>query len=513
MSIHKQLPTSIDNIRAKVRPLLRPIFWGPAGVLLLVALFISEYRAHPERFSSLVSQENNPDGASGLTEEERAKAADMDSVSVLLKELKQAGAAPGQKTEAPPTKGLFEEIDSRAKESAPAAKPGAGAQNSASGKQDQTAQDGSPLSPSALQALGILPGNKPAGVRSESPAAGQRYSTTAGTGSLLPASPEMAPASPLQAAMDRYYGRVPSSAEPASPSAPSASFQQSSGAALPLASSRATPAQAPLSANPDGRSYLEAATGMPVPESATPISPRTLNLPGLTGLTPTDAANRAISPNAYTYLTGSGPAADAPTGNPLQPQGSAAAQNTAGQIPFGGLNQGLGATPLGNPLGGSTPATGATTPSSGMQEIYQRLGITPPSAIYQNVTPPLGVSAPGAAYQNVTPTLGVSAPSPTYQGISPGAGVTSPGSAYQGVNSGAGVTSPGSAYQGVNPGIGVTSPGAPYPGVSPGIGANMPANPYNYGNPSAGPAQPAQQPNFSVPRTIGGGQINTFSNP
>jgi hypothetical protein len=507
-----------------VRPLLRPIFWGPAGVLLLVALFISDYRTHPERFSSLVSEEesgsNNPDAASGLTQEERAKAADMDSVSVLLKELNRAGAGPGQKTQAPPSKGLFEEIDSRSKESAPAAKPGAGAQNSASGKQDAgnllagTAPDGSPLSASALQGLGLLPGPKPGGVRSESPAAGQRYNPSSGTDSLLPASPEVAPVSPLQAAMDRYYiGRVPSSLAPASPSGQSASSQQSSGATLPLASSRATPAQTPPSANPDGRSYLEAATGMPVPESPRQISPPTLNLPGLTGPAPTEAANRAVSGNAYTYLTGSGPAGDAPTGNPLQQQGSTAAQNAVGQIPFGDPNQGLGGTPLGNPLGGSNPATGATTPSPGMQEIYQRLGITAPSAIYQNVTPPLGVSAPGAPYQNVSPGLGVSAPGSAYQNVNPGFGVTAPGAAYQGVSPGIGVTAPGAAYQGVSPGIGVTAPGAPYQGVSPGIGANTPANPYNYGNPSAQPAQPAQQPNFSVPRTIGGGQINTFSNP
>lgn len=512
MSIHKQLPTSIRNIRAKVRPLLQPIFWGPAGVLLLVALFISDYRAHPERFSSPVSQGNNPDAASGLTQEERAKAADMDNVSVLLKQLNQAGADPNQKTEAPPSKGLFEEIDSRSQESAPAAKPGAGAQNSASGKQDAgnllagTAQDGKQLSANALQGLDMLRGDKPTGRSSESPAAGQSYNPTSGINLLEPANPDVAPpASPLQAAMNRYYaGLVPSSLAPASRSEQSASSQQSSGA---------TPSLAKSSALPDGRSYLEAATGMPVSESARQISPSTLNLPGMTGLTPTEAANRAVSGNAYTYLTGSAPAGDAPTGNPLQQQGSTGAQNTVGQIPFGGFNQGLGATTPGNPLGGSNPATGATTPSSGMQEIYQRLGISPPSAIYQNVTPPLGVTAPGPAYQNVTPTLGVSAPGPAYQGISPGAGVTSPGSAYQGVNSGVGVTSPGAAYQGVNPGIGVTSPGAPYQGVNPGTGVNMPGNPYNYGNPSAQPAQPAQQPNFSVPRTIGGGQINTFSNP
>jgi len=493
-----------------VRPLLQPIFWGPAGVLLLVALFISDYRAHPERFSSPVSQENNPDTASGLTEEDRAKAADMDNVSVLLKQLKQAGAGPGQKTAAPPSKGLFEEMDGRAKESAPAAKPGADAQNKSAGKQDagnllaKTAEDGSPLSASVLQALGMLPDDKPAGRSSESPAVGQRYNPTSSINLLAPTNSDPAALSPLQAAMDRYYiGRVPSSFAPASRSEQSSSPQQSSGA---------TPSLAKSSALPDGRSYLEAATGMPVPESATPISPSTLNLPGMTGLNPTDAANRAISGNAYTYLTGSGPAADAPTGNSQQ-QDSTGAQNTVGQIPFGNNNQGLGATPLGNPQGGSNPGTGATTPSPGMQEIYQRLGITPPSAIYQNVTPGLGVTSPSSPYQGVNPGIGVTSPSSPYQGVNSGIGVTSPSSPYQGVNSGVGVTAPGSAYQGVNPGIGVTAPGAPYQGVNPGIGANVPANPYNYGNPSAQPAQPAQQPNFSVPRTIGGGQINTFSNP
>jgi hypothetical protein len=500
MSIHKQLPTSIRNIRAKVRPLLRPMFWGPAGVLLLVALFISDYRAHPERFSSPVSQENNPDAASGLTQEERAKAADMDNVSVLLKQLNQAGADPNQKTEAPPSKGLFEEIDSRSQESAPAAKPGAGAQNSASGKQDAgnllagTAQDGRQLSANALQGLDMLRGDTPPGVRSESPAVGQGYNPTSGINLLQPTNPDVAPASPLQAAMDRYYtGLLPSSLAPASRSEQSASSQQSSGARPSLAKS---------SALPDGRSYLEAATGMPVSESRTQISPSTLNLPGMTGLTPTEAANRAPSGNAYTYLTGSAPAGDAPTGNPQQQQGSTAAQNTVGQIPFGGNNQGLGATTPGNPLGGSNPGTAATNPSSGLQEIYQRLGITAPSAIYQNVTPGLGVTSPSSPYQ----------------GVNPGMGVTAPGSAYQGVNPGMGVTAPGSAYQGVNSGIGVTAPSSPYQGVNPGTGANVPANPYNYGNPSAQPAQPAQQPNFSVPRTIpgryiGGGQINTFSNP
>ncbi len=511
MSIHKQLPTSIRNIRAKVRPLLRPIFWGPAGVLLLVALFISDYRTHPERFSSPVSLKDSPDAASGLTEEERAKAADMDNVSVLLKELNRAGAGPNQKTEAPPNKGLFEEIDSRAKESAPAAKQSAGAQNSASGKQDAgnllagTALDGNPLSANALQGLDMLRGDKPAGVRSESPAVGQRYNPTSGINLLQPTNPDVAPASPLQAAMDRYYtGLVPSSLAPASRSEQSASPQQSSGA---------TPSLAKSSALPDGRSYLEAATGMPVSESPTQISPSTLNLPGMTGSTPTEAANRAVSGNAYTYLTGSAPAGDAPTGNPQQQQGDPAAQNTVGQIPFGGNNQGLGATTPGNPQGGSNPGTAATTPSPGLQEIYQRLGITPPSAIYQNVTPGLGVTSPSSPYQGVNPGIGVTSPSSPYQGVNSGIGVTSPGSAYQGVNSGIGVTAPGSAYQGVNPGIGVTAPSSPYQGVNPGTGVNMPGNPYNYGNPSAQPAQPAQQPNFSVPRTIGGGQINTFSNP
>ncbi|HIK11597.1 MAG TPA: hypothetical protein IGS52_15290 [Oscillatoriaceae cyanobacterium M33_DOE_052] len=87
MSRTNQLPTSIRNIRARLRPFKQPIVWGSLAFLLLLTVCIWEFWHNPEQFFSLNIEENSDNAAPGSTTtldaESRRIAADIDTSDIL----------------------------------------------------------------------------------------------------------------------------------------------------------------------------------------------------------------------------------------------------------------------------------------------------------------------------------------------------------------------------------------------------------------------------------------------
>ncbi|MEB3827795.1 hypothetical protein [Phormidium sp. CCY1219] len=99
MSKHPPKPSKIRNIKAKVRTFTRPIVWGSVAMLTVLTLFAWEFSQNPDRFLTLnLDLEDtfggDGEGNSSLTPEERALAADIDSSELLDAEIKKMESAP-----------------------------------------------------------------------------------------------------------------------------------------------------------------------------------------------------------------------------------------------------------------------------------------------------------------------------------------------------------------------------------------------------------------------------------
>ncbi|NET24028.1 hypothetical protein [Okeania sp. SIO1I7] len=93
MSTPKKLPNSIRYFRARFRHLTKPLVWGPIGVASLVLLFAWELTVHPEWLAleddnDSVTSENTI--TENLSPEEISIMSDIDSSSVLIKDLKDS---------------------------------------------------------------------------------------------------------------------------------------------------------------------------------------------------------------------------------------------------------------------------------------------------------------------------------------------------------------------------------------------------------------------------------------
>lgn len=77
-------PALMRYFMARLRPLGRPIFWGPAIALLLLVLFTWDFWTSPGLQSSLGIGDSDPEE---VTQEDQAIGADIDSMPVLLNDI------------------------------------------------------------------------------------------------------------------------------------------------------------------------------------------------------------------------------------------------------------------------------------------------------------------------------------------------------------------------------------------------------------------------------------------
>lgn len=78
--------TFLKYFPARLKPLSSPAVWAPLTVFALASIFMWEYYQNPDWFAR--PQADTTSSASGLTPEEQARLADVDTVDVLLNSLK-----------------------------------------------------------------------------------------------------------------------------------------------------------------------------------------------------------------------------------------------------------------------------------------------------------------------------------------------------------------------------------------------------------------------------------------
>ena len=93
-------PVTARYLLAKLRPLTRPIFWGPSIALMLVILFTWQYWMRPEWVSYFGINASSGD-TSGLSPEDRAIGADIDTLPMLFNDF---GIANSTSKQADPAK-------------------------------------------------------------------------------------------------------------------------------------------------------------------------------------------------------------------------------------------------------------------------------------------------------------------------------------------------------------------------------------------------------------------------
>ncbi|MBD2605333.1 hypothetical protein H6G81_12495 [Scytonema hofmannii FACHB-248] len=131
MSPRRYPPAYLRYLRARLWNLGRPAFWGTAIFLSVLGLGIREYWANPDFLTFL--QNNKQPAAqkppdSSLSDEDRAIAADIDNLPVLINDAQQsklliAPTTPKEKSQDNNSKNLLDDLISKQQEVAKNAKP------------------------------------------------------------------------------------------------------------------------------------------------------------------------------------------------------------------------------------------------------------------------------------------------------------------------------------------------------------------------------------------------------
>ena len=120
MSSFKGLPTSVRYLIARLRHWAQPAVWAPLAVLCAGGLFIWEVTVHPERLSidgEEVATSNNPASLPGLSAEDTAIAAEIDSSPALVNQFNRSNSEQNfLNSSVVKDKGLFDEIRARREE-------------------------------------------------------------------------------------------------------------------------------------------------------------------------------------------------------------------------------------------------------------------------------------------------------------------------------------------------------------------------------------------------------------
>lgn len=550
MSHPKPTSPAVRKIRAKLRNYTRPFVWGSVLILGLLTLLIWDFSNNPERFYLFTLEDDQefevgdePEGWTGISREDSAIAADIDSSLVLLNDLNQMQPPPPLPLPTPKNSNRR----SPSTRSQPTPIPSS-SNRLLEGQQDPN-QNGENLY--KLPELSILPPSDDAASESEAlpslsilgvptvpetsngtpPLPGNRLGIYSGGVNNYQA-PDLnrLPVSPLQSAMDRLYspnnstsGDRDSDNTEESQGRESTPQRESnpgnSGENRPNATQNRTNTGSQTSPNPSGNTPQPAQTPNATPQNGANPSYGNIPQPGQN--------------NPYgTPLT-----SPSPYGNPPQP--AQMPNPTPETLPNSYRVEGSRSNqPSGDPNQAITPRLpGEMSPTSTLDysedannpNNYQPLPATPvapnsnPPNAYEYLLRsggqpvPLAPTAPTAAPQapnNLGTARDLTPNSEIYQSPSnqPVGNPTSVSPTVQPLNQPNNLPSPSPlnpprdvpTYQPVNP-----------PSVQSPQGDNSNLN-LNRDTPEVQPIQPIQP--FSVPnptpgRHIGGGNINTFSNP
>ncbi|MGL5196553.1 MAG: hypothetical protein ACRC8Y_23425 [Chroococcales cyanobacterium] len=547
MSHPKQTSPAVRKIRAKLRHYTRPFVWGSVLILGLLTLLIWEFSNNPERFYLFTLEDdeemelgNESEGVRRLSPEDSAIAAEIDSSMVLLNDLNQMEPPPPIPLP-PPSKNNRR---SRSTRSQPPPLPSS-TNTGLEGEPDPN-QNWEDLY--KLPELSILPPlddptseelpqvsilgvpTPPETSNGTPPPPGNSLGLYSGSVNNFQA-PDMnrLPVSPLQSAMDRLYSPNNSTSGDRNPDNPEASQgedstpqRESNGGSS--AENRPNPTQNPAN------------TG----SQTSPHSPNNTPQPAQTpNATPQNGPNPYANPippgpnNPYGTPLNS----PSPYGNPSQP--AQMPNSTPGNLPnSSGVQESLTNPPSGDPNQAITPRLpGEISPTSTLDysadyhnpNHYQPLPAIPqipdstPTNAYEYLLRSRGQPVPVAP---TAPTAAPEAPNNlgTAQDLTPNSSSYQPPSNQPVGNSPA-----------VSPGVQPLNQPNNLPSPSPlnqptNVPTYQPLNPpsvqspqmdnsglnLNRDTPEVQPIQPIQP--FSVPnptpgRHIGGGNINTFSNP
>ncbi|MEG4232415.1 hypothetical protein QUA40_09910 [Microcoleus sp. Pol11C3] len=226
MSSFKRFPTSVRYLIARLRHWAQPAVWAPLAVLCAGGLFIWEVSVNPERLSIDGEEEgasNNPPSLSGLSAEDTAIAAEIDSSPVLVNQFNGSTSSELNllNSSVVKSKGLFEELRARDLEtpqpSSPAKRVGSSgflpvpnlANPAVDDAGNNNPQNSSLASSNATSALSLsASGRLISGIRTIEPESGGTATTTLSQASSDANSGKQSqnslPLSPLQAAMKKY---------------------------------------------------------------------------------------------------------------------------------------------------------------------------------------------------------------------------------------------------------------------------------------------------------------------
>jgi|GEM_PF-499437 len=346
MSIFKQFPTSVRYLIARLRHWTQPAVWAPLAVLCAGGLFIWEVSVNPERLSIDGEEEpasNTPASLSGLSAEDTAIAAEIDSLPVLVNKFNGSTASELNvlNSSVVKSKGLFDELRDRDLEtpqpsSAPKRVGSSGflplpnLANPAVEAGNNNPQNSSLPSSNATSALSLSgSGRLTSGIKNIQPESGGTATATLSQASTSDANSDKQnenslPVSPLQAAMKKYVvantSATATSPEKTADSATLLDRPASDPAAVNATNLLPTTATAQGEANPvnvptalppivaptntvskESQEFLKPTDT--VPESLAGLNSRVPNLPEINA----GAATVALPKNPYqTNLSGSG---------------------------------------------------------------------------------------------------------------------------------------------------------------------------------------------------------------
>ena len=346
MSSFKRFPTSVRYLIARLRHWIQPAVWAPLAVLCAGGLFIWEVSVNPERLSIDGEEEpasNSPASLSGLSAEDTAIAAEIDSLPVLVNQFNGSTASEVNllNSSVVKSKGLFEELRSRGLEtpqpSSPPKRVGSSgflpvpnlANPAVDDAGNNNPQNSSLPSSNATSALSLSgSGRVTSGIKTIQPESGGTATATLSQASSDANSDKQnensLPLSPLQAAMKKYVvantSATAASAQKTADSATLLDRPASDPAAVNATNLLPTTAKAQAGANPvnvpTALPPLVAPTTTVSKESQEFLKPTATvpeSLAGLTSRVPTlpeinaGAATVALPKNPYqTNLSGSG---------------------------------------------------------------------------------------------------------------------------------------------------------------------------------------------------------------
>lgn len=342
---HHHRPTSLSQLRAKLRPLIKPQVWGTLTVLSVLGFGTWAYFNHPEWLALTEDQqtigptntasEMQPD----ISAEDKAIGADIDNLSVLQQELSVSDSNPidlnGENNQ---TENLFDEFIKK-KESAPTNTSVSGEKSTAS------ANITNPLATKAVEPFGkgsIFPSGNWIGVQSHpktTETSDNALDSTNSANSVNGNSPRSA-VNPLQSALDR-----------SNKTGNNSTTQNNDPNTSPLQSAldrNSTPSQNTNGLKQQDSTNNLSPTAIPG-QTTTPVSPNygsngystfpqttapsSSTVPGATGYN-TPAYNNNYTPNSYTYLTQPQTVQTAPVPAQTNPSLTPTTPSNLGQSPF-----------------------------------------------------------------------------------------------------------------------------------------------------------------------------------